>query len=476
MRSRDLIDGFDYGEYMQRQMFCFGSSDDGVGAGGGQPDRSNPNEMRAREQNFVDTRYGGDSDSFMNDVAAGAYSALAAEEQAAAEAQARASLGNIGSDRGVDAAAVNAALNNIAAAVEPALKNAQLGRVGVTTMSPLDSQVKYGTTDFAGLYDNLSNFKAPTTEFTPAELAAGERARAAIDAHNAAVMSGQRPGEGTTAYTPEFTTDVVNQMQKAEEERLAQQVAQSYIDNASIMGPELYSPEIVGGSLLDFFKTGSTGGVPLRSNYFADPTTLNAFKDIALGQIPGRMEKAGSLPGFMGTMGKFTLSRMQKALEAGGRPVFDKQGRLAGVFSEGLLGGEVYTGMPVEGVPGTGYDSGDDRGGEPPVVPVEEETGQCPEGYIFDEDLQACRMDTSSGATFPVTTPPTFAPGAYARMGLLDVAPGMSPGKSMAMYGNLSGAGKFDFDAANRAFRMATATRPEYYSDPYDLTGYTLLA
>ena len=28
MRSRDLIDGFDYGEYMQRQMFCFGSSDD----------------------------------------------------------------------------------------------------------------------------------------------------------------------------------------------------------------------------------------------------------------------------------------------------------------------------------------------------------------------------------------------------------------------------------------------------------------
>ena len=28
MRSRDLIDGFDYNEHMQRQMFCFGSSDD----------------------------------------------------------------------------------------------------------------------------------------------------------------------------------------------------------------------------------------------------------------------------------------------------------------------------------------------------------------------------------------------------------------------------------------------------------------
>jgi hypothetical protein len=240
---------------------------------------------------------------------------------------------------------------------------------------------------------------APTTGFTQAELAAGEKARAAIDAHNAAVMAGQRPGEGTTAYTPEFTTDVVNQMQKAEEERLAQQVAQSYIDYAPIMGPELYSTGSVGGSLLDFFKTGSTGGVPLRSNYFADPTTLNAFKNIALGQIPGRMEQAkagygmpGIAGGLMGAMGKFSLGQMQKALEAGGRPVFDKQGRLAGVFSEGLLGGEVYTGMPVEGVAGTGYDEGRDDGGQEQIKPKDPVTGQCPEGYIFDEDLQACRM------------------------------------------------------------------------------------
>jgi hypothetical protein len=52
-------------------------------------------------------------------------------------------------------------------------------------------------------------------------------------------------------------------------------------------------------------------------------------------------------------------------------------------------------------------------------------------------------------------------------MGLLDQTP----------QGLLQVAGQpYDFDAANRAFRMATATRPEYYSDPYDLQGYTLLA
>ena len=308
--------------------------------------------------------------------------------------------------------------------------------------------------------------------FTAAERAAGELARAAIDAHNAAVAAGQRPGEGSTNYTQQFGPDVANAMAQNEKNRLAQQVAQSYIDYAPIMGPELYSAGNVGGSLLDFFKTGSTGGVPIRSNYFADPTTLSAFKDIALGQIPGRMSKAkagygvpGGFGAAMGAMGQFTLGRMKKALEEGGRPVFDAQGQLKGVFSEGLFGGEVYTGTPVEGVEGTGYDEGG-RDGYEEVKPVNPETGQCDAGYIFDEDLQACRFDTG-GVASSSPTGTTFAPGAYARMSLLDQAP----------QGLLQVAGQpYDFDAANKAFRMATATRPEYYSDPYDLTGYTLLA
>ena len=252
----------------------------------------------------------------------------------------------------------------------------------------------------------------------------------------------------------------------------AQRIAQSYIDYAGIMGPELYSAGNVGGSLLDFFKTGSTGSVPIRSNYFDDPTTLSAFKDIALGQIPGRMDKAkagygvpGGFGAAMGAMGQFTLGRMQKALEEGGRPVFDAQGQLKGVFSKGLFGGEVYTGAPVEGVEGTGYDAGG-QGRDEPIKAVDPETGQCPEGYIFDEDLQACRLDTGGVAAASAASQ-AFAPGAYARMSLLDQAP----------QGLLQVAGQpYDFDAANKAFRMATATRPEYYSDPYDLQGYTLLA
>jgi hypothetical protein len=371
MRSRDLIDGFDYGEYMQRQMFCFGSSDDVSSYSGG---------LDFDEEDSGD--YGSSPSSSPG--------------------------GGGGGGGGVDSGG-----------------------------------------------------------FTAAERAAGQAARNAIDAHNRAVAAGQRPGEGSTDYTQQFGAGVANAMANAEQQRLAEQVAQSYIDNASIMGPELYSAGNVGGSLLDFFKTGSTGSVPIRSNYFDDPTTLSAFKDIALGQIPGRMEKAGAIPGVLGAVGTFTLGRMQKALEEGGRPVFDSAGNLKGVFSEGLFG-EVYTGMPVEGVEGTGYDAGGDRGGDTPAIKqVNPVTGQCDEGYMFDEDLQACRLDTRGGAgTTPITPTPPFAPGAYARMGLLDRTP----------TGALQAGGQpFDFAAANRAFRMGTATRPEYFKDPYDLTGYTLL-
>jgi hypothetical protein len=106
--------------YLIENRICFDSDpgSGGGGAAGGKPDRSNPSEMRQREQDFVDSRYGGDSEAFMGDVDAGAYSGLKAEEEAAAKAQARAGEGNVGSDRGLtmqDMAPINNPMrNNIA--------------------------------------------------------------------------------------------------------------------------------------------------------------------------------------------------------------------------------------------------------------------------------------------------------------------------------------------------------------------------
>lgn len=95
---------------------------------------------------------------------------------------------------------------------------------------------------------------------------------------------------------------------------------------------------------------------------------------------------------------------------------------------------------------------------------TDEATGQerCPTGYMFDEDLQACRLETGMGVVEPQD-----ATAAYARMGLLDVAPDFSG----SAFGD--GAG---FGAANLSFRRGSATRPDIFRTQPSLEGYTLLS
>ena len=97
-------------------------------------------------------------------------------------------------------------------------------------------------------------------------------------------------------------------------------------------------------------------------------------------------------------------------------------------------------------------------------------TGQekCPEGYIFDEDLQACRK-----APMARSTVDTQAGESYIRSGLLDAAP-----EGLMGFQERYGAGfgtPMEFEAANKAFRAAGAVNPSYYSTPPKLDGYTLL-
>ena len=101
--------------YLIENRIRFDSDSGSGGAGGGQPDRSNPSEMRQREQDFVDSRYGGDSEAFMGDVDANVFSGLKAEEEAAAKKQAREGVMNQGSDRGLtmqDMAPINNPVRN----------------------------------------------------------------------------------------------------------------------------------------------------------------------------------------------------------------------------------------------------------------------------------------------------------------------------------------------------------------------------
>ena len=130
----------------------------------------------------------------------------------------------------------------------------------------------------------------------------------------------------------------------------------------------------------------------------------------------------------------------------------------------------VYTGFGEGSQP----DGGRDGGGQETVKPVNPVTGQCDAGYIFDAQLNACRLDTSGARPSGVGSVVPPADGAYARMGLLDVAPTGLP-QFQQQYGAGFGT-PADFTAANLNFRRQGATYPEYFQRPPQLSGYTLLS
>ncbi len=261
-----------------------------------------------------------------------------------------------------------------------------------------------------------------------------------------------------------------------------QRIAASYMNSLganrkSVFAPSVFSSKKIGGDSFGGLKKGSLStvlGVPSYSNWFSPNTPQRkAFADMALEQLRSpnlitgqtRMEKAkdgygfpGLAGGLMGIAGSLNLEAMIEDLENGGRPALDENGVVQGVFSEGAFG-EAYQGNPIEGLEETGWNPYDTQRNEMDEVrPVNPLTGQCEEGYFFDEDLQACRMGSATASTpaVPVTAPAT---GAYYRPTGLETASAFTP------------AG-FDYDAANRAFLDSYAYRPENYQDPMSLTGF----
>lgn len=155
-------------------------------------------------------------------------------------------------------------------------------------------------------------------------------------------------------------------------------------------------------------------------------------------------------------------------------------------LSQQWLGNVAYTGgyLPdyvgpfQDQVRGTRFQTrgGDGQDVVPAIVnPVTNEK-QCPDGYVFDADLQACRVaaplanvgETVGGTGFD------YQPGTYARMGLLDEAP-IGLEQFASTYGTGFGTAP-DYEAANLAYRKPVGTMSGIFQDPYNLQGMTLLA
>jgi hypothetical protein len=173
--------------------------------------------------------------------------------------------------------------------------------------------------------------------------------------------------------------------------------------------------------------------------------------------------------------GQFMMPRIDRALQDNlMNPVYGFNNRVTGAADK--YGNLIEGTDPLSSLRSTREAGG--IGGdvfEPEVKPVDPETGQCDEGYMFDEDMQACRLAPVAMAESQAAGGVMAQPGdAYARMGLLDVAPTGLP-QFQQRYGAGFGSPS-DFAAANTAFRRQGAYRPEYFDQPYPTTGYTLLS
>ena len=174
---------------------------------------------------------------------------------------------------------------------------------------------------------------------------------------------------------------------------------------------------LVGTPAMGFTDQMMAGGVSpglLQARYGVGAPAVSQY---LAKNIPGGLAQAG--------LGLLGLKTAQEHLRTGtGQPVMDPTGRVRGTLSTGpLFGGVVYSGVPIPGYEGEYAEliapQVEERDEVVPTVtdPVTMQQ-KCPDGYIFDEDLQACRLET----TAPVAAP--LEPRAPTRTySLLDQAP-----------------------------------------------------
>jgi|TARA_Y100000289_G_scaffold19917_1_gene19243 hypothetical protein len=144
---------------------------------------------------------------------------------------------------------------------------------------------------------------------------------------------------------------------------------------------------------------------PIAYNTFT-PGQRGALNEYLLAG-PGKDFSFGLFPALMGLLGAKT--KYEQLSSGDYRPVFVGD-KLYGSFGEGPFGGNVYTGLPLPsdvaaeyGIPGFDPEDDDDA---PEITGTVQDpmTGQekCPDGYIFDEDLQACRLETAAPVAAPL--------------------------------------------------------------------------
>ena len=173
----------------------------------------------------------------------------------------------------------------------------------------------------------------------------------------------------------------------------------------AVMGPTIAAPLMFGkGRNARGPRAPGQAGYPVAYNTFT-PGQRGALNEYLLAG-PGKDFSFGLVPALMGLLGAPT--KYEQLSSGDYRPVFVGD-ELYGSFGEGPFGGLVYTGKPLPpdvaaeyGISGFDPPEDDDDEVVPTVTDPVTMKEKCPDGYIFDEDLQACRLDTKAPVAAPL--------------------------------------------------------------------------
>jgi len=258
---------------------------------------------------------------------------------------------------------------------------------------------------------------------------------------------------------------------KKEEEDLATLAAQQAFSGAQV---DDFGSRGNLGSLPTPTIPDISGDIPRAGNLPTidrDTSDFNFSGSIAAQGLRDRARPTSGLLPLVDLVLGFPARRELGRLDQGFVPSFDDDGNIIGTQNisfgsnqtEGLLGQNPDLTNIFQGVQGMQTPTNvqtDDNGNQtvPPVTNPMTGITKCPEGYKFDEDLQACRVDTGSSGD---SDEPLVASGdRFFRRSLLDTAPSNLP----------SG---FDFDAANKQFTSRFALNPSLFNRPPQTIGFT---
>ena len=249
------------------------------------------------------------------------------------------------------------------------------------------------------------------------------------------------------------------------------------VDDFSLATPSMASTSISSLSPEAMASIGTTGYSPDSVTGFGQQNIGKDVSDITTADQMTSLSPSinNPLSNMMTTIG---LPTTQNQINMGYTPSYTS-GQITGTTGFGIGMGMpsnnqnmTGSGLAVSGYapfsstqPSVDYGNYGDIGGnesEPiKTATINPVSGQpiCPDGYRFDDDLQACRLDTTR-PNRPNNPNPFPANEAYYRATILDKAPMNVP----------SG---FDFNKANQNFVSQFAYRPSAYQNQMGLSGFT---